>query len=98
MSEEGAGLPSTHEVLSEHVYAVVHDLVPEYADRVTGMLLECPVSEVMAVMSDKAVLRQRVTMAVAALRRSDNLIIRQAVLKSCYCLKLSSRESANQMP
>ena len=64
-----AVLPSTKEVLCEHVYAAVKSITPKHADVVTGMLSELTEKDLLDLLQDKARMASRVDLALQVIQR-----------------------------
>lgn len=71
-SKSKSSLPSTKEVLCEHVYAIVKSMTPIYATRVTGMFSELSEKELLDLLQDKSKMAARVDLALRAIRRLGN--------------------------
>lgn len=61
-------LPSTKEVLCEHVHAIVKAKVPDLSEKVTGMLMECSIKMLTSMLEDENVMNQNINQAVKALK------------------------------
>nr|XP_002736721.1 PREDICTED: uncharacterized protein LOC100367271 [Saccoglossus kowalevskii] len=66
-------LPTTTEVLGEHLYSLIDPLQPQYSDKITGMLLELGNEEVIQLLQYPELLKKRVWAAMEVLQREGNI-------------------------
>jgi uncharacterized protein (UPF0297 family) len=57
--------------IGDRLYSKVHNLQPEYADKITGMLLECDNEKQISMLNNDAVLEEMVSLSVEVLADDD---------------------------
>lgn len=97
MDKPGLGrlLPSTQEVLLDHLHSLVSEVTPQHAGHVTGMFSTMTSPQLMAVLGDRALLNDRIQAALTALDRncsSPDNTAPAAVDRRIPCEDVSSKE------
>ncbi|XP_077986828.1 uncharacterized protein LOC144441161 [Glandiceps talaboti] len=91
-------LPTTREVLGEHLYSVIQPLQPDYADKLTGMLLELGNEEVVQLLQYSDLLRKRIDTAMEVLQQEESqnkdmlgekLYARVEEIEPVFCSKIT---------
>ncbi|XP_070532772.1 uncharacterized protein [Ptychodera flava] len=67
-----SSLPTTKEILGEHLYCAIEALQPQHAERLTGMLLELDNEEIIQMLQYDDLLKKRLQVAMEVLQREES--------------------------
>lgn len=69
ITSAGSSLPTTKEVLCDHIHTIVQTMTPAHADKITGMLADCSNEQLLTLLQDQTLLKHRVQAALMAIHR-----------------------------